>query len=146
MVTADHKVLNKRHCIADLQWSCKTWRRNGFKVIHPRPNELKRRREISEKSYVQKNTQDPLKLFYSLEFMKACEELNWNHRRSTPRRSETNGVAERAVRRVIEGTSSVLVQSGLHERWWAEAMQRYCCLRKVQDLLWVARRLMKDGS
>ena len=32
--------------------------------------------------------------------------------RLTPHRSETNGIAERAVRRVKEGTSAVLLQSG----------------------------------
>ena len=36
----------------------------------------------------------------SMEFGRACEVLSWNHRTSTPHRSETNGVAERAVRRV----------------------------------------------
>ena len=37
----------------------------------------------------------------------------WNHRTSTPHRSETNGIAERVVRRIKEGTSAVLLQSGL---------------------------------
>ena len=32
----------------------------------------------------------------SLEFGKACEDLSWNHCTSTPHRSETNGIAERA--------------------------------------------------
>ena len=36
----------------------------------------------------------------SLEFGKACEDLSWNHGTSTPHRSETDGIAERAVRRV----------------------------------------------
>ena len=49
----------------------------------------------------------------SLEFGKSCEELTWNHCTSTPNRSETNEIAERAVRRVKEGTSVVLLQSGL---------------------------------
>ena len=53
----------------------------------------------------------------SLEFGKACEDLSWNHCTSTPHRSETNGIAERAVRRVKEGTSAVLSQSGLNESW-----------------------------
>ena len=35
----------------------------------------------------------------SLEFGKACEDLSWNHCTSTPHRSETNRIAERAVRR-----------------------------------------------
>ena len=71
----------------------------------------------------------------SLEFIGACEELNWNHERSTPHRSATNGIAERPVWRVKVGTSSVLVQSGLQENWWVEAMEWYDFLRNVQDLL-----------
>ena len=70
----------------------------------------------------------------SLEFIKACEGLNWNHGRSTPHRSETNGIVERAARRVKEGTSSALVQSGLQESWWAEALERDSYLRNLQDL------------
>ena len=70
-----------------------------------------------------------------LEFGKACEDLSWNHRTSTPHRSETNGIAERAVRRVKEGTSAVLLQSGLNESWWADSMECYTYLRNVTDLL-----------
>ena len=71
----------------------------------------------------------------SLEFGKACEDLSWNHCTSTPHRSETNGIAERAVRRVKEGTSAVLLQSGLNESWWADSMEYYTYLRNVTDLL-----------
>ena len=53
-----------------------------------------------------------------LEFGKSCEELSWNHRTTTPCRSETSEIADRAVRRVKEGTSAVLMQSGLNEKWW----------------------------
>ena len=78
-----------------------------------------------------------LKVIYtdnSLEFGKACEDLSWNHCTSTPHRSETNGIAERAVRRVKEGTSAVLLQSGLNESWWADSMECYTNLRNVTDL------------
>ena len=71
----------------------------------------------------------------SLEFGEACEDLSWNHCTSTPYRSETNGIAERAVRRVKEGTSAVLLQSGLNESWWADSMECYTYLRNVTDLL-----------
>ena len=71
----------------------------------------------------------------SLEFGKACEDLSWNHCTSTPCRSETSGIAERAMRRVKEGTSSVLLQSGLDESWWADSMECYTYLRNIQDLL-----------
>ena len=71
----------------------------------------------------------------SSEFGKYCEGLSWNHCVSTPHRSETNGIAERAVRRVKEGTSAVLLQSGLNNEWWADSMECYCYLRNIQDLL-----------
>ena len=71
----------------------------------------------------------------SLEFGKACEDLSWNHCTSTPHRSQTKGIAERAVRRVKEGTSAVLLQSGLNESWWADSMGCYTYLRNVTDLL-----------
>ena len=50
----------------------------------------------------------------SLEFGKACEELSWNHCKSTPHRAETNVVAGRAVRRIKEGTfaSGVAIRLG----------------------------------
>ena len=54
---------------------------------------------------------------------------------STPHRSENNGIAERAVRIVKEGTSAVSLQSGLGEKWWSDPMECYCSLRNVQDLL-----------
>ena len=71
----------------------------------------------------------------SLEFGKACENLSWNHCTSAPHRSETNGIAERAVRTVMEGTSAVLLQSGLDESWSADSMECYTYLRNVTDLL-----------
>ena len=71
----------------------------------------------------------------SMKFGKACEDLTRNHCTSTPHRSETNCTPERAVRRVKEGTSAVLLQSGLNESWWADSMECYTYLRNVTDLL-----------
>ena len=64
----------------------------------------------------------------SLEFGKACEDLSSNQCTSTPHRAETHG-------RVKEGTSAVLLQSGLNESWWADSMECYTYLRNVTDLL-----------
>ena len=74
----------------------------------------------------------------SKEFKHALRELGWCHDTSTPYRSQTNGVAERAVRRVKERTSCALATSGLEAQWWPEAMSCYCFLRNVEDVL-------KDG-
>ena len=58
----------------------------------------------------------------SLEFGKSCEDLSWNHRTSTRHRSETSGIAERALRGKKEGTSAVLLQSGLDEKCRQDVM------------------------
>ena len=52
---------------------------------------------------------------HSLGFTEACENLSWNHDKSTQHRSETDGGAERAVVRVKEWTSTLLAQSGFDE-------------------------------
>ena len=114
-----------------MQWLCKTWRLNGFEVIHAKTNQLRRPGDIFEHSYTGENPSASY-TENSLAFIKACEELDWNYERSTPYRSATNGSAARVVRRVKEGTSSELVQSGLRESWWADAMECYCYLRNVR--------------
>ena len=38
------------------------------------------------------------------------------------------------MRRVKEGTSAVLLQSGLNESWWADSMECYTYLRNATDL------------
>ena len=39
------------------------------------------------------------------------------------------------MRRVKEGMSAVLLQSGLDEKWWADSMECHTYLRNIQDLL-----------
>ena len=70
----------------------------------------------------------------SKEFEAAIKSLCYIHDTSTPHRPQTNGVAERAVKRAKEGTSAVLVQSGLSDDWWPEAMRTYCHLRNIVDI------------
>ena len=70
----------------------------------------------------------------SLEFEAAMKRLHIPHDTSTPNRHETNGVAERAVRRVKEGTSCALVQSGFPLSWWSDAMECFCFLHTIIDL------------
>ena len=45
------------------------------------------------------------------------------------------GLLKEAVRRIKEGTSAVLLQSGQNESWWAASMECYTYLRNVTDLL-----------
>ena len=123
------KDVNLETIIDTLLWYG-TWQLSGSKLSRAKQKLLRKRKRAYP-------TRKP-KVIYtgnSLESGKSCEDLPWNHCTSTPHRSETNGIAERAVRRIKEGTSAVLLQSGLDEKWWADSMECYCYLRNIQDLL-----------
>ena len=136
--TADHKVLSEgcesRNNI-DMQSWYKTWPPNGSSRILAK-TKTSRETQRSLQKFLEPDRKP--KIIYtdnSLEFGKACKDLSWNHCTSTPHRSETNGIAERAVRKVKEGTSAVLLQSGLDENWWADSMECKTYLRNIQNLL-----------
>ena len=139
LITADHKVLsdncecrnNHRYAVVvqDLatQWiqayPCKTktseeTQRSLQKFLEPggEPGSLT--------LTIPRNLAKPVKVF------------SWNHCTSTPHRTETNGIDERAVRRVKEGTSAVLLQSGLDEHWWEDCKVSYLMGRPhMRDVL-----------
>ena len=137
-ITADHKVLSEES-------ECRNNHRYAVVVqdlatqwIQAYPCKTKTSQETQRSLQKFQEPERKPKVIYtdnSLEFGKACEDLSWNHCTSTPHRSETNGIAERAVRRVKEDTSAVLLQSGLNESWWADSMECYTYLRNVTDLL-----------
>ena len=138
LITADHKVLSD---------NCESRNNHRYAVVvqdlatqwiqaYPCKNKTSQETQRSLQKFLEPDRKP--KVIYtdnSLEFGKACEDFSWNHCTSTPHRSETNGIAERAVRRVKEGTSAVLLQSGLNESWSADSMECYTYLRNVTDLL-----------
>ena len=121
--------------IIDVQSWCRTWPPNGSSPIRAKQKLLRKHKELAKVLGAEKWKPEVIYTDNSLEFGKACEDLSWNHCTSTPHRSETNGIAERAVRRVTEGTSAVLLHSGLDEQWWADSMECKTYLRNIQDLL-----------
>ena len=111
LITADHKVLsencesrsNRRYAVV-VQDLATQWIQS-----YPCKTKTSQETERSLQKFLEPDRKP--KVIYtdsSLEFGKACEDLSWYHCSSTPHRSETNGIAERAVRRVKEGTSAVL--------------------------------------
>ena len=116
-----------RGTIKGAQLWCKIWPPNGFKVTHAKQ---KKNTRNDEKSCEVSRQRFYTQTIHWNVFGKACGDLQWNYCASTPHQPETNGIAERAVGRVTEGTSS-----GLDERWWVESMECCCYLRTVQDLL-----------
>ena len=121
LITADHKVLSD---------NCESRNNHRYAIVvqdlatqwiqaHPCKTKTSQETQRSLQKFLEPD-RNPKAIYTdnSLEFGKACEDLSWNHCTSTPHRSETNGIAERAVRRVKEGTYAVLLQSGLDEKWW----------------------------
>ena len=140
LTTADHKVLSE---------SCESRNNHRYAVVvqdlatqwiqtYPCKTNTSQETQRSLQKFLEPERKP--KVIYtdnSLEFGKACT--------STPHRSETNGIAERTVRRIKEGTSAVLWQSGLDEKWWTDSMECFTYLRNVTDLLSDGkRRPMKD--
>ena len=139
LITADHKVLSE---------GCESRNNHRYAIVvqdlatqwiqaYPWKHKTSQETQRSLQKFLEPERKP--KVIYtdnSLEFGKASEDLSWNHCTSTPHRSETNGIAERKVRRVKEGTSAVLLQSGLNESWWADSVECYTYLRNVTDLLY----------
>ena len=118
-----------------MQSWCRTWPPNKSSRIRARQQLLRKPKESCKSSWSRIGNLKSFTLTIPWNLAKPGEDLSWNHCTSTPHRSETNGIAERAVRRVKEGTSAVLLQSGLNENWWADSMECYTYLRNVTDLL-----------
>ena len=147
LITADHKVLSE---------SCESRNNHRYAIVvqdlatqwiqsYPCKTKTSQETQRSLQKFLEPDRKP--KVIYtanSLEFGKACEDLSWNHCTSTPHRSETNGIAERAVRRVKEGTSAVLLKSGLNESWWADSWNAFPICKTSQISYLMGRRPMRD--
>ena len=103
LITADHKVLSE---------NCESRNNHRYGVVvqdlatqriqsYPCKNKTSQETQRSLQKFLEPDRKP--KVIYtdnSFEFGKACEDLSWKHCTSTPHRSETNGIAERAMRRV----------------------------------------------
>ena len=109
LITADDKVLIE-NCESRNNHRYRTWPPNGSSRIRVKQKLRRKHKGACKSSWSQIGNQES---FYT----------------------DNSLVAERAVRRVMEGTSAILLQSGLDEKWWADSMECYCDLRNVTDLL-----------
>ena len=90
------KVVNLE-TITDVQSWCRTWPPNGSSRIRVKTKTSQETQRSLQKFLEQDRKPKVIYTDNSLEFGKACEDLSWNHCTSTPHRSETSGIAERAV-------------------------------------------------
>ena len=131
------KIVNLE-TFTDMQSWCRTWPPNGSSRIRAKQSTSKTSQETQrslQKFLEPDRKPNVIHTDNSLEFGKACVDLSWNHCLLHHTDQKHMGYAERAVRRVKEGTSAVLLQSGLNDNWWADSMECYTCLRNVTDLL-----------
>ena len=146
LITADHKVPSD---------NCESRNNHRYAVVvqdlatqwiqaYPCKNKTSQETQRSLQKFLEPERKP--KVIYtdnSLEFGKACEDLSWNHCTSTPHRSEINGIADRAKHRVKEGTSGVLLQSGLNESWWQILWNVTPICEMSQIYYLMGRRFMK---
>ena len=102
LITADHKVLSV---------NCESRNNHRYAVVvqdlatqwiqaYPCKTKTSQETQRSLQKFLEPD-RNP-KVIYTdtfMEFGEACEDLSWNHCTSTPHRSETNGINERAARR-----------------------------------------------
>ena len=117
LITAEHKVFNEgrdsrnnhRYAVV-VQVLATHWNPGQTKTSQVTEKNLRKFLEPSLKPNV-------FHTYNLLAFVKYCEELSWNHRTKTLHRSQTSGIAKRAVRRTKEETSAVLLQPGSDDKW-----------------------------
>ena len=69
----------------------------------------------------------------SPELTAAAKSRGWIRGSATPGRPETNGVAENAVRQVIEGARTALEHAGLTPKWWSYAGKHFCMSHNLSE-------------
>ena len=102
LITAEHNVLNEgresrnnhRYAVV-VQVLATQWNPCQTKTSQETEMNLRKFQKPSQKPKV-------IHTYNLLEFGKYCEELSWNHRTTSLHRSETSGIAERAVRGIKE--------------------------------------------
>ena len=106
----------------------KIWLHNGYRVTHVKPKLHKKPRKV-QASFLNRKK---IPRWYIQTLPRKTSKLA---------KTETNGIAKKVVRKVEEDTSTLLGLSRLEEQWRADAMDCYCCLRNIQDLLAAGKTL-----
>ena len=128
------KVVNLE-TIIDMQSWCRTWPPNGSSRIRAKQKLLNKHKGGFKSSWSRTGSLKSFTLTIPWNFAKLVKIFPGIIVRRHHTDRETNGITERAMRRVKEGTSAVLLQSGLDENWWADSMEYHTYLRNIQDLL-----------
>ena len=110
-----------------MQSWCRTWPPNGSSRIRPKRKLLRKPKGACKSSWSRTGSLKSFTLTVPWSLTKPVKIFPGITVRQAPHRSETHGIAERAVRRVKEGTSAVLLQTGLDKNWWPDSMECFPC-------------------
>jgi len=128
-VTADHMVISESDEGTDGQRAALVVLDRGTDWVqcYPLPNKS---RDEAIKAFTHfEGGKRCAQLFYSdnaPELCAAADTMGWPHERATPGRPATNGVAERTVRSVLNGTRASLLHAGFPEHLWPYAALHWC--------------------
>ena len=124
-----------RGTIIDMPWWYKIWQLSGYNPTRAKQKLLRRPRRAKWSSWSRRGSQKSFTRaipWHSASLVK-------NYPGITVRQHHTDqkqiGIAKRAVRRVTEGISAVLLRSGLDENRWTDSIECKTYLRNVTDLL-----------
>ena len=105
---------------------------SGFTYVYPSPRKDAESTINSFKHFVLDEA--IVKIFYSdnaSELISAARTLQWRHVTSKDYISQSNAVAERTIRSIVEGTRVSLLQSGLHHQYWPHAARHWCISNNI---------------
>ena len=132
LATADHKVLSE---------GCESRNNHPYAVVvqdlatqwiqsYPCKNKNSQETEKSPRKFPEPS-QKPTHIYMgiSLEFGKSCEELTWNHRTSTPYRSETNGMQNELYVECISRIIAIWIEWKMLVRFYAKLLLSAKCPR-----------------
>ena len=114
-----------RGTIIDMPWWYKTWQHSGYN--HTRAKQTSSQETQKNLQWSSLNRRGNHKVIYTDNSLGILASVARNYPGIIVRQHhtdhKTHGIAERAVCRVKEGTSALLLQSGLGNEWWADSME-----------------------